>query len=43
MMVDIKLLSYFGSNKEKDSDFVGGWVQISIPPGAYLLAILNAL
>jgi len=31
MMVDIKLLSYFGPNKEKDSDFVGGWVQISIP------------
>ena len=34
-MVDIKLLSYFGSNKEKDSDFVGGWVRVLAGPDIF--------
>jgi len=31
MRINVVSLNHFGPNKEKDSDFVGGWVQISIP------------
>jgi len=32
MRINVVSLNHFGPNKEKDSDFVGGWVQIPPPP-----------